>query len=147
MSSSRLRSGKRMSSPALRALLWLAPALFALFVSKPAAAYPWMIKHGYSNCSTCHADPSGGELLTVYGRVMSDAFLSMQWKSEESAARAPRLRLALPIAARSKNALPRPELPLLAPFAQLAPAPPSETPADATPPARCLHPRRALPCR
>jgi hypothetical protein len=132
MSSSRRRSGKRTPSPALRALVALVPALFALFLSKPAAAYPWMIKHGYSNCSTCHADPSGGELLTVYGRVMSDAFLSMQWKSEESASRPPRLRLALPIAARSKNALPRPELPLLPPFAQVTPAPPSETP-DAPP--------------
>jgi hypothetical protein len=137
MSSSRLRSGKRTSSPALRALSWLAPALFALFLTKPAAAYPWMLKHGYSNCSTCHADPSGGELLTAYGRVMSDAFLSTQWKSEESASRAPRLRLALPIAARSKNALPRPALPLLTPFAQVTPVAPPQAPnaPDAAPPA------------
>lgn len=45
-----------------------------------------MIKHGYANCSPCHADPSGGELLTAYGRAMSDAFLSTQWPEGETAA-------------------------------------------------------------
>lgn len=34
-----------------------------------------MIKHGYTACSTCHSDPSGGELLTAYGRVISGELL------------------------------------------------------------------------
>ena len=54
-------------------------------VSARAEAYTWMIKHGYSNCGACHADPSGGELLTVYGRAMSEAFLSSKWGGGEHA--------------------------------------------------------------
>lgn len=132
MTRSRLRSGEPRRSSALRLLSWLGPALFALFFAKPAAAYPWMIKHGYSNCATCHADPSGGELLTVYGRVMSDAFLSMPWKREDGAARAPSpKRMARPIVASPQLSLlyrspSYPSLPLFAPFAQVAPALPSE---------------------
>lgn len=38
-----------------------------------------MIKHEYTSCATCHADPSGGELLTKYGRVTSDLILRMQY--------------------------------------------------------------------
>ncbi len=41
-----------------------------------ANAYPWMLKHGQSACSSCHVDPSGGELLTDYGRMVSDDELS-----------------------------------------------------------------------
>jgi hypothetical protein len=48
-------------------------------VSSRAEAYTWMVKHGYANCGACHADPSGGELLTVYGRAMSEAFLSSKF--------------------------------------------------------------------
>ncbi len=33
-----------------------------------ASAYPWMIQHGFQACASCHDDPSGGELLTEYGR-------------------------------------------------------------------------------
>ncbi|MDQ2645046.1 MAG: hypothetical protein M3020_14610 [Myxococcota bacterium] len=58
-----------------------------LSFSSRAHAYTWMIKHGYSNCGACHSDPSGGELLTVYGRAMSEAFLSSKFggDSESSA--------------------------------------------------------------
>lgn len=44
-----------------------------------ASAYAWMIRHDYSACATCHADPSGGELLTQYGRATSALVLSTQW--------------------------------------------------------------------
>lgn len=64
-------------------VLRLAPALlFAaliLTVSSPAHAYTWMIKHGYGSCLTCHADPSGGETLTGYGRLISQELLSTKW--------------------------------------------------------------------
>jgi hypothetical protein len=69
-----------------------------------AQAYPWMIKHGYANCATCHSDPSGGELLTSYGRVLSEEFLSTQWKKSEVASTAQIKRWALTRAAHSKNA-------------------------------------------
>ncbi len=55
-------------------------SLVVLLVSGRADAYPWMIKHGYTSCGTCHSDPSGGELLTAYGRVLSDEALSMHYK-------------------------------------------------------------------
>jgi hypothetical protein len=50
-----------------------------LFVTKPASAYSWMIRHGYSGCPVCHADPSGGETLTAYGRAQSDLLLRMRY--------------------------------------------------------------------
>lgn len=56
--------------------------LFFLFVSthsSSAEAYAWMIKHSYTGCATCHTDPSGGELLTPYGRVTSDLLLRMHY--------------------------------------------------------------------
>lgn len=57
----------------------IAFVLCLLGMAPTSHAYPWMNKHGYSACSPCHQDPSGGELLTEYGRVMSDAFLSAQF--------------------------------------------------------------------
>jgi hypothetical protein len=40
-----------------------------------ADAYTWMIRHSYAGCGVCHADPSGGEVLTLYGRAQSDLLL------------------------------------------------------------------------
>jgi hypothetical protein len=54
-------------------------AALILTVSSPAHAYTWMIKHGYGSCLTCHADPSGGETLTGYGRLISQELLSTKW--------------------------------------------------------------------
>jgi hypothetical protein len=60
----------------------IALPLFALFAPKPAHAYAWMIKRGYPSCPACHADPSGGELLTAYGRMISQLTLSTDWSGE-----------------------------------------------------------------
>ena len=49
------------------ALVWL-PA-------RPARAYAWMIRHGYTGCATCHVDPSGAGVLTPYGRAQGDILL------------------------------------------------------------------------
>jgi len=54
------------------------------------------IMAGVLGCPVCHADPSGGELLTAYGRVQSDELLRMKYgksKSESShnELKAPRL--------------------------------------------------------
>ncbi len=51
--------------------------------TEDADAYAWMIRHDYTACSTCHTDPSGGELLTTYGRVTSDLILSMQYGTSD----------------------------------------------------------------
>lgn len=46
-----------------------------LTIPARAAAYPWMIRHQYSGCIPCHADPSGGGLLTEYGRAQGELLL------------------------------------------------------------------------
>lgn len=52
---------------------------------KPADAYAWMIRHDYTGCNQCHADPSGGGgLLTEYGRAQSDFLLRMRYGAPES---------------------------------------------------------------
>jgi hypothetical protein len=60
-------------------LLVAASLLGVLFMARPAHAYAWMIRHGYSGCPVCHADPSGGETLTAYGRAQSDLLLRTRW--------------------------------------------------------------------
>ena len=44
-----------------------------------ASAYTWMIRHGYTSCATCHVDPSGGGLLTQYGRAQGALIMSQRW--------------------------------------------------------------------
>lgn len=73
---------------ALRRLFAVLFAFVCIALSPRAEAYPWMIRHGYTNCSGCHADPSGGELLTVYGHAISYEALSTKWGGAPSEARA-----------------------------------------------------------
>lgn len=62
----------------LRAL-WLLPLL-----SASAWAYPWMAKHEYGACGTCHVDPSGGGQLTPYGRGQADVLV--RWRTVDASA-------------------------------------------------------------
>ena len=81
---------------------FFAVAVVTLFVSllpSRAHAYAWMIKHAYAGCPACHADPSGGELLTQYGRLQSDLLLRMHYGKDSSQASA-RPRLVRPTLAR-----------------------------------------------
>lgn len=48
-----------------------------LLMASPAQAYTWMIRHGYASCAACHVDPSGGSLLTPYGRAQFDLLVKM----------------------------------------------------------------------
>jgi hypothetical protein len=71
----------------LRVLLLLCAVFVVLATPARADAYTWMIRHQYSGCGVCHADPSGGEVLTPYGRAQSDLLLRMRWdgkKAEEA---------------------------------------------------------------
>ena len=71
----------------LRVLSLLLPVVVVLLVPARAEAYSWMIRHAYTGCPVCHADPSGGETLTPYGRAQSDLLLRMRYdgkKSEEA---------------------------------------------------------------
>jgi hypothetical protein len=42
--------------------------LIVLGAARRAEAYTWMIRYGESRCVSCHVDPSGGGLLTAFGR-------------------------------------------------------------------------------
>lgn len=60
---------------ARRLLLALAAFLLVLASARTSAAYAWMIRHEYTGCPQCHADPSGGGLLTAYGSGTGDLLL------------------------------------------------------------------------
>jgi len=79
----RLREGTALCRPPMlgmrrghaffvRASLFLA---FAMLAPASAHAYPWMIRHHYTNCGLCHVDPSGSGPLTEYGRALGDVVL------------------------------------------------------------------------
>lgn len=57
--------------------------LAVLALGERAEAYPWLIRHGFAECRSCHVDPMGGETLTDMGRVMSQTHLSMPWSDDE----------------------------------------------------------------
>lgn len=58
--------------------------LLAGIISLNTHAYPEMVRHHYPNCIACHESPSGGGLLTPYGRTISHSVLST-WGSEKEA--------------------------------------------------------------
>jgi len=55
------------------------------FAARPARAFPWMIREGYTGCNTCHADPSGAGILTAYGRGMEEVVLRMPYTKNKDA--------------------------------------------------------------
>lgn len=58
--------------------------LLSLIISGNLYAFPEMIRHNYPNCIACHESPSGGGLLTPYGRTISHTVLST-WGGEKEA--------------------------------------------------------------
>jgi hypothetical protein len=81
-----MRSAWRLPHDArgmLGALLLVAGVLLVLLTPSRADAYTWMIRHSYTGCGVCHADPSGGEVLTEYGRLQSDLLLRTRWGGAE----------------------------------------------------------------
>ncbi|MGO9833235.1 MAG: hypothetical protein ACLP1X_03380 [Polyangiaceae bacterium] len=69
----------------------LAAGFVLFFVTSSAHAYPWMIRHGYSGCTPCHTDPSGGAgALTEYGRAQSDLLLRMRYGESSDSGEADR---------------------------------------------------------
>jgi hypothetical protein len=73
-----------------RGLVWAvivgATFLVALLDARPAAAYTWMIRHGYTSCTPCHTDPSGAGPLAAYGRAQSDLLLRSRYGVESQEA-------------------------------------------------------------
>ncbi len=71
----------------MKTLLASARLGLLILAASPASnayAFPEMVRHGYSNCTSCHASPSGGGILNAYGRSTSQAVLSAYGKEQES---------------------------------------------------------------
>jgi hypothetical protein len=51
---------------------------------RKASAYAELVRHNYPNCTACHVSPSGGGVLTKYGRELSSAIVSI-WGTENAA--------------------------------------------------------------
>jgi len=62
----------------------LSGALLAviLLTPRPAHAYAWMIRHGFSGCAQCHFDPSGGGLLNEFGLGAASDLLRSHYGTE-----------------------------------------------------------------
>lgn len=63
-------------------LAFFASVIATLFWESPAVAFPELVRHNYANCTACHVNPSGGGVLTQYGRGLSSAVLST-WGEEK----------------------------------------------------------------
>lgn len=49
-----------------------------LLASQFSFAYPELVRHGYVSCLTCHVSPSGGGVLTQYGRSLAKELVSFK---------------------------------------------------------------------
>ena len=65
----------------LSALLGLVAFAVLSLATSRADAYPWMIRHEYTGCAICHGDPTGGGVLTPYGRAQGDLLLRTHYKT------------------------------------------------------------------
>ncbi|MCM2277908.1 MAG: hypothetical protein NDJ89_07505 [Oligoflexia bacterium] len=79
----RSRSGIDRLLPRALARAGLAFHLVALSFLAPrgAFAFPELVRHNYANCTACHVSPTGGGVLTAYGRELSNEVLS-KWGRE-----------------------------------------------------------------
>ncbi len=59
-------------------------SLLVILFGTHAWAFPELTRFQYNNCSACHVSPSGGGLLTSYGRSLSSEVLST-WGTEKEA--------------------------------------------------------------
>ncbi len=66
-------------SVALRIVVAALLAMVVWIWPSEARAYPWMIRHEYTSCKTCHADPSGGGLLNAFGRAQGENLLRTRY--------------------------------------------------------------------
>jgi hypothetical protein len=65
-----------------RPFLALLFALTVFSIANDARAYTWMVRHGYTGCVPCHQDPTGGGILTAYGRSVGSLVLNTRWDSQ-----------------------------------------------------------------
>jgi len=48
----------------------------ALLIAELAFCYPQTIMHGYKTCVSCHVSTDGGDVLSDYGRAMTEQFMA-----------------------------------------------------------------------
>lgn len=58
--------------------------LFLFVFTSKAWAFPENVRHGYFSCTACHVSPSGGGVLTPYGRSLSSELMST-WGTTKNA--------------------------------------------------------------
>ncbi len=51
--------------------------------ARSGEAFPELVRHGYNTCMACHVSPTGGGMLTPYGRKLAAELLTT-WGSEAS---------------------------------------------------------------
>lgn len=56
----------------------------SFFFSNSLWAFPENVRHGYFNCTACHVSPSGGGVLTPYGRSLSAEVMSTWGTAKQS---------------------------------------------------------------
>ncbi len=74
----------RRRRPAIPILIATLLALVVTAFAGSASAYPWMIRHDYGSCGVCHADPTGGGVLTEYGRAQGEILLRTHYGSDNA---------------------------------------------------------------
>jgi hypothetical protein len=67
----------------LRKIIFLSNLFLVLAITEHSQAFPEMVRMGYVNCTACHVSPSGGGLLTDYGRSAASEVLSTWAYSKE----------------------------------------------------------------
>lgn len=75
------RCGEVLGRTAL-SILGISAFFCVLFFCDDARAYPFMLRHGYTGCATCHLDPSGSGILTPYGRVVGEIAMRSRYGEE-----------------------------------------------------------------
>lgn len=90
------RTRRRAGAFFLRLSLILAAWAVMSTWTSAASAYPWMIRHGFAKCASCHEDPMGGETLTGMGRVISDTTLSTRYDGKQTPTRNAELFWGIP---------------------------------------------------
>jgi hypothetical protein len=74
-----MRADERRTSTARRLVASVVLSLSLLLLPRTASAYTWMVRHGYTGCAPCHLDPSGGGVLTGYGRMVGGLVLTTDY--------------------------------------------------------------------
>lgn len=92
--------------------------LLVLLFSSSSFAYEWMLRKGYSSCIACHTSPTGGGIMTDYGKMVSSGismngvkeYVEPEWKTKirlgGKVDHAAYLRLALLAGDRGDNIFP-----------------------------------------